>query len=393
MLLAALPAPAAVQWQPVVDSAVSKPVPTPVLSPVPSGELQADQPPAPPRWQRVDAPGSGSAPSGPVRWAQAPATPVPVPKPVALLQPAKPPAVARSVGRAFSYAGKLYPEVGFFIPTAFRQDVAHRFTVGFTVEGKTNPYNLGTNRCSGFSINTSNPNCSDSEWLLEATPLIVGDISLGINATMAESIIKQDQGSDSFKGGEGLGLAWGFQFKSNLSPTLGAAWIGNNLISADETGRIGKLHYPATSRPVAADNGQGYAFLLSKVFDLGPIFGSKGDPPALISTSFGVGNGYFQASNQVESTGLNYGPYGPIANLAFSFNQHRSLFAELVGLYAGFGASFKPFSGIPITAAVFYHDWQGSYTSYVDGKPYSAQCGTELNRCKGALNSRLTWSF
>jgi len=395
VLLAALPGPAAVQWQPVVDGGpVFTPVTTPVLSPVPTGELQADQPPAPPRWQRVDAPGSGSAPSGPVRWAQAPATPAPAPTPVARVQPAKPPAVVRSVGRAFTYGGRLYPEVGFFIPTAFRQDLAHRFTIGFEVDGKTNPYNTGNPRCGGFTINAKDPNCSDSHWLAEFTPLIVGDLSLGVNATMQESIINRDKGSSSYKGGEGLGLAWGFQLKSNLAPTLGLAWIGNNLISNDETGPIGNTKsWPSSRRPIAADLGQGYAFLLSKIFDFGPIFGGKGDPPALISTSFGIGNGIFQASNQVNNTGLNYGPYGPIANLAISFSQHLSVFAEWAGYYAGFGASLKPFDGLPLTATIFYHDWRGSSTSYLDGNPYSAQCGIDTNRCKGALNSRLTWSF
>jgi len=82
-------------------------------------------------------------------------------------------AIARSVGRDFSYGGVLYPEVGFWVPTAFRQDVAHRGTLTFQIESKTNPYNIGTNRCGGWRVDTSNRNCSDSRWLAEFTRLFL----------------------------------------------------------------------------------------------------------------------------------------------------------------------------------------------------------------------------
>jgi hypothetical protein len=72
-----------------------------------------------------------------------------------------------------------------------------------------------------------------------------------------------------------------------LNPTLGAAWIGEKLVSTDNTGPIGTTRVRGT---VAADGGQSYAILLSKLFDLGPVFGSKGDPPAVISVIAGVGN-------------------------------------------------------------------------------------------------------
>jgi hypothetical protein len=284
----------------------------------------------------------------------------------------------------------MYPEVGFFIPNAYRQDVAHRVSIAFQLEGKNNVYGR---KCGGFSINLKDPDCSDTRWLAEVTPLIAGELSLGINANMAESVIRKDLGSNSLGGSEGLGLGLGFQLKSNLSPSIGAAWIGNGLLSADETGPIGTTRVSPNRRMIATDGGQGYAFLFSKLFDLGPIFGQKDDPPAVIATSVGIGNGYFQASNQVQSTGLNYGPYGPIANLAFSFNQHLSIFAEWAGLFAGIGASFKPFNTIPLTASLLYHSWKGQATSYVDGKPFNIQCGIDVDRCKGALNARITYSF
>ena len=382
----------AVQWKPVVDAA---PVFTPVPTLVPVSETnnetkQESTASSTPRWQRVEPPTNGSATSNPVRWAQAPTSPEPIPTPIKPQQPPKPQAIARSVGRAFSYGGVLYPEVGFWVPTAFRQDVAHRGTLTFQIESKTNPYNIGTNRCGGWRVDTSNRNCSDSRWLAEFTPLIIGDFSLGVNANMAESIVNRDTSSSPLAGGEGLGLAFGFQLKANLDPTLGAAWIGEKLVSTDNTGPIGTTRVRGT---VAADGGQSYAILLSKLFDLGPIFGSKGDPPAVISVSAGVGNGFFKPANQTAETGLNYGTYGPIANIGFSFNQHLSVFAEYAGLLAGFGASYKPFTKIPLTASILYHSWRGQVTDYKEGQPYNSSCGTELDLCKGALNTRLTFSF
>ena len=382
----------AVQWKPVVDAA---PVFTPVPTLVPVSETnnetkQESTASSTPRWQRVEPPTNGSATSNPVRWAQAPTSPEPIPTPIKPQQPPKPQAIARSVGRAFSYGGVLYPEVGFWVPTAFRQDVAHRGTLTFQIESKTNPYNIGTNRCGGWRVDTSNRNCSDSRWLAEFTPLIIGDFSLGVNANMAESIVNRDTSSSPLAGDEGLGLAFGFQLKANLDPTLGAAWIGEKLVSTDNTGPIGTTRVRGT---VAADGGQSYAILLSKLFDLGPIFGSKGDPPAVISVSAGVGNGFFKPANQTAETGLNYGTYGPIANIGFSFNQHLSVFAEYAGLLAGFGASYKPFTKIPLTASILYHSWRGQVTDYKEGQPYNSSCGTELDLCKGALNTRLTFSF
>jgi hypothetical protein len=78
---------------------------------------------------------------------------------------------------------------------------------------------------------------------------------------------------------------------------MGAAWIGNGLLSADETGPIGTTRVSPDRRMIATDGGQVYAFVFSKLFDLGPIFGQKDDPPAVIISNVGIGNGCFQASN------------------------------------------------------------------------------------------------
>ena len=173
-----------------------------------------------PRWQRVDAPGSGSAPSGPVRWAQAPTSPNPTPTPIKPQQPPKPQAIARSVGRAFSYGGVLYPEVGFWVPTAFRQDVARRFVLTYQLLG--NPTNTG-------SLDAPNWNdfwnvYSDGQYQAEFTPLIMGPISAGITFSQQESFV----GNRSDGNYRDSGASIGFQVKSSLSPTTGFAIVGQN---------------------------------------------------------------------------------------------------------------------------------------------------------------------
>jgi hypothetical protein len=56
---------------------------------------------------------------------------------------------------------------------------------------------------------------------------------------------------------------------------MGAAWIGNGLLSADETGPIGTTRLSPNPRLITIDGGQVYAFVFSKLFDLGPIFDQK----------------------------------------------------------------------------------------------------------------------
>ena len=381
MLLAALPGPAAVQWQPVVDGGpVFTPVTTPVLSPVPTGELQADQPPAPPRWQRVDASGSGSAPSGPVRWAQAPATPAPAPTPVARVQPAKPPAVVRSVGRAFTYGGRLYPEVGFWVPTAYRQDVAHRFSITYAYRGSA-----GDVRCSGLRTPIASSTCTDTFWFAEATPLIAGPVSVGINYSQQESVINADPNARyGISGSEGLGGAVGFQVKSNLDSTTGLAALGVNLLGYD-TGPIGSNRLRPGEK-WAADLGQGYLFLASKAVPLGNWFNF--DTPAMLTASAGIGNGRYKTNFR---EGVNYGPYGFIGNIGLSLNQHFALFAEYAGQFAGIGASLKPFESIPLTATVLYRDWTG-FALNGDNSNINCPNGDPAG-CHGALDARLTFSF
>ena len=377
MLLAALPAPAAVQWQPVVDGGpVFTPVTTPVLSPVPTGELQADQPPAAPRWQRVDAPGSGSAPNSPVRWAQAPATTVPVSTPIKPQQPPKPQAIARSVGRAFSYGGVLYPEVGFWVPTAFRQDVARKFVLTYQLLG--NPTNTGSPDAPSWNEfwNTY----SDGQYQAEFTPLIMGPISAGITFSQQESFV----GSRSDGNYRDSGASIGFQVKSSLSPTTGFAIVGQNqeqlFGGGGPNGR-----YPGAIDNIQADLGRSYLFIASQSVPLGNWFGAK--TPAIATLTAGAGNGRYKPIDDTRKNWVNYGNYGPIGTLSLAFNQRISIFAEWAGQYNGIGASFKPFERIPVVGTVMLRDFQGAHQGIVNCQ------GGNPDNCRTTVDGRITVSF
>ena len=373
----------AVQWKPVVDAA---PVFTPVPTLVPVSETnnetkQESTASSTPRWQRLEPPTNGSATSNPVRWAQAPTSPEPTPTPIKPQQPPKPQAIARSVGRAFSYGGVLYPEVGFWVPTAFRQDVARRFSITYGYRGSP-----GDKSCSGIRTPIQSPSCTDTFWFAEATPLIVGPISLGINYSQQESVINSDTNAKyGLSGSEGLGGAVGFQLKSNLNSTTGLAALGVNLLGYD-TGPIGSNRLQPGEK-WAADLGQGYLFIASKVLPLGNLFNF--DNPAILSASAGIGNGRYKTNFR---EAVNYGQFGFIGNIGLSLNNHFSLFAEYAGQFAGVGVSLRPFGSIPLAATILYRDWAGLSQL---GQNYNVNCPPDgkPSSCSGTIDGRLTFYF
>ena len=375
----------AVQWKPVVDAA---PVFTPVPTLVPVSETnnetkQESTASSTPRWQRVEPPTNGSATPNPVRWAQAPTSPDPTPTPIKPQQPPKPQAIARSVGRAFSYGGVLYPEVGLRVPTAFRQDVNYKIQISSIFRGSAN------GSCPGLAFPDFNTRCTDLMYELEATPLIFGPLSIGINYSQQESIFDNsaDGGGSTTK--NGIGNAVGFQIKANLTDSTGLAFIGLNLL-AEKNGPIGR--YEKGTDKVQADQGQAYLILASQSIKLGKWFGS--DDMAILTLTGGVGNGRYKSITQF-NYGYNYGPFGPIGSAAISLNSYLSLFGEWAGQNVGVGTSLKPFRRIPVTFSILYRDWKGLATGYTQekhGRPFNINCGTP-DQCHGTIDGRVTWSF
>lgn len=368
----------AVQWKPVVDAA---PVFTPVPTLVPVSETnnetkQESTASSTPRWQRVEPPTNGSATSNPVRWAQAPTSPEPTPTPIKPQQPPKPQAIARSVGRAFSYGGVLYPEVGFWVPTAFRQDVARRFVLTYQLLG--NPTNTSSPDAPNWNDfwNTY----SDGQYQAEFTPLIMGPISAGIIFSQQESFV----GSRSDGNYRDSGASISFQVKSSLSPTTGFAIVGQNqeqlFGGGGPNGR-----YPGANDNIQGDSGRSYLFIASQSVPLGNWFGAK--TPAIATLTAGAGNGRYKPIDDTRKNWVNYGNYGPIGTLSLAFNQRVSIFAEWAGQYNGIGASFKPFERIPVVGTVMLRDFQGAHQGIVNCQ------GGNPNNCRPTIDSRITISF
>lgn len=368
----------AVQWKPVVDAA---PVFTPVPTLVPVSETnnetkQESTSSSTPRWQRLEPPTNGSATSNPVRWAQAPTSTKPTPTPIKPQQPPKPQAIARSVGRAFSYGGVLYPEVGFWVPTAFRQDVARRFVLTFQLLG--NP----TNTLVPDSPNWNDfwNSYSDGQYQAEFTPFIMGPVSAGITFSQQESFVGSR--SDGNYGDSGASI--GFQVKSSLSPTTGLAIVGQNQEQLFGGGGPNEKP-PAPNDNIQADLGRSYLFIASQSVPLGNWFGAK--TPAIATLTAGAGNGRYKPIDDTRKNWVNYGTYGPIGTLSLAFNQRISIFAEWAGQYNGIGASFKPFERIPVVGTVMFRDFQGVHQGIVNCQ------GGNPNNCRPTIDSRITISF
>jgi hypothetical protein len=311
-----------------------------------------------------------------VRWAQAPTSPEPTPTPIKPQQPPKPQAIARSVGRAFSYGGVLYPEVGFWVPTAFRQDVARRFVLTYQLLG--NPTNTGSPDAPSW--NDFWNAYSDGQYLAEFNPLIVGPVSAGITFSQQESFV----GNRSDGNYRDSGASIGFQVKSSLSPTTGFAIVGQNqeqlFGGGGPNGR-----YPGANDNIQADLGRSYLFIASQSVPLGNWFGAK--TPAIATLTAGAGNGRYKPIDDTRKNWVNYGNYGPIGTLSLAFNQRISIFAEWAGQYNGIGASFKPFERIPVVGTVMLRDFQGAHQGIVNCQ------GGNPDNCRTTIDGRITISF
>ena len=95
------------------------------------------------------------------------------------------PPLFRSVSRNITYGDTLYPEMGFWIPSVFRQAEDYRFT--FTYQLLGNPTNGATSDWCNWEDFWNI--CSDGQYLAEVTPLIWGPLSVGVNYSQQESFV------------------------------------------------------------------------------------------------------------------------------------------------------------------------------------------------------------
>ena len=264
----------------------------------------------------------------------------------------------RSVSRNITYGDALYPEMGFWIPSMFRQAEDYRFT--FTYQLLGNPTNDGMpDSCNWEDFWNK---CIDGQYLAEVTPLIWGPLSVGVNYSQQESFVGSRADGSFDQGGQAVG----FQVKSNLIRNIGAGVVGFNLWNP-----YGK--------------GGPYLFMSSAAWDLGFWFGS--DTPAVLAVTAGIGNGRYEDFFDTQKFWVNYGLYSPIGVVALAFNEHLSFFAEHQGHYNGFGLSYKPFKQVPLSGTLMFRDFQGTYTGMVNCQ------GGNPDNCRTTVDGRITLSF
>ena len=109
----------------------------------------------------------------------------------------------RSVSRNLVYGDTLYPEMGFWIPSTFRQAEDYRFT--FTTQLLGNPTSTAApDWCDWEAFWNS---CSDGQFFAEVTPLVWGPVSLGVNYSQQESFLGSRSDGTFDQGGQAVGFS------------------------------------------------------------------------------------------------------------------------------------------------------------------------------------------
>ena len=279
-----------------------------------------------------------------------------------------PPVLAlRSISRGISVNGHPYPDVSIYVPNGYAQDKQITMSVGLS----------GTSRiryCS--TANQPFFNCADGEAMLEFTPFRGNDASLGFNWTL-QSLSSRNNGTRAFYDAQ----SFGFRAAINLSPTVGLAIGGEQLIHTDNK----------------TDLGHNFYAVLTQALPLGP--GER--PPLLIATS-GVGSDFFAyggngslgtincgGGNSVTSTTYPTGTdckVGPISSLSVAFNDRFAIGAEWFGYGLGAGFSLRPLRDVPLTLTLYAVDFLGNYPSYIAATCPDGACSTRYY-------GRFTYSF
>lgn len=282
--------------------------------------------------------------------------------------PPGPPILAlRSISRGVSVNGHPYPDTSIYVPNGYAQDKQALLSFGLN----------GTSRiryCS--TANQPWLNCSDAELMLELTPFRGETASFGFNWTI-QSLTSRNQGTRAFSDAQ----SFGFRAAFNLTPTVGFAIGGEQVLHLDSK----------------TDLGHNFYAVLTQALPLGP--GEK--PPLLIATT-GVGTDFFAyggngslgtincgGGNSLTSTTWPKGTdckVGPISSLSLALNDRLAIGAEWFGYGIGAGISVRPLRDVPLTLTLYATDFLGNYPAYI------AQTCPE-GVCTARYYGRFTLSF
>jgi hypothetical protein len=331
------------QWSQVQPSTVA--ITSPVWSSAPP--LQSES-----GWQVIDA--SRGLPS---TWQAGPSDVARPPQSTAVQ--------VRSVGRGFTVNGNPYPDISLKVPNAFAIDKQFTFSAQLAGTSRTRTCRVGEGQ--------DWTDCADGEIFLELTPLKGDNASLGINWTI-QSLSNRNT---EFSSAQSLG----FKGAINLTPTLGLAFGGEQIVQFDNQ----------------TDLGRNYYLLLSQAVPLG-----RGDKPAMLVATAGVGsdlfgyggNGTLGSTNCIGGNNISSNSYpkgtdcywGPVGAVSIALNDRVSIGAEWFGYGIGAGISVRPFSDLPLTASLYATDFLGNTPSYVQDT-----CTTDP--CETRYFGRLSYSF
>ncbi len=308
--------------------------------------------PADSGWQTIDAsrPQTSTWQNGPADVARPPSTGI---------------AKVRGVGRGFTVNGYPYPDIGIKLPNAFAQDQQ------FIFSGQL----AGTSRTRTCSVpnGESWTECADGEILLEVTPLRGANASLGLNWTI-QSLSDRNT---SFGSAQSLG----FKGALNLTPTLGIAFGGEQIVQFDNQTDLGRNYYLLLSQAVPLSRAEKPAVLVATAGIGSDFFGYSGN--GVLGQTNCIGGNNISSNNYPNGTDCYWGPVGAVS---LAVSDRLSFGVEWFGYGLGAGVSLRPFNDLPFTASFYAIDFLGNTPSYIQDTCTNDPCETRYY-------GRLTYSF
>ena len=278
-----------------------------------------------------------------------------------------PSAVARvrGIGRGFTVNGNPYPDVSLKLPNAFALDQQ------FIFSGQL----AGTSRTRTCQVpqGGSWTDCADGEVFLEVTPLRGANASLGLNWTI-QSLSNRNT---NFGSAQSLG----FKGAVNLTPTLGLAFGGEQIIQFDNQTDLGRNYYLLLSQAVPLSRAEKPAVLVATAGVGSDLFGYGGN--GMLGQTNCIGGNNISSNNYPKGTNCYWGPVGAVS---LAVNDRLSFGVEWFGYGLGAGVSLRPFNDLPLTASFYAIDFLGNTPSYIQDS-----CTTDP--CETRYYGRLTYSF
>ena len=225
-----------------------------------------------------------------------------------------------------------YPDTSLFIPTSFVSSDLARWHVFGTYVNRVR---------SARTPPGCQPRCSDAELTLELNLLVKDSYSFSLLPGI-QSLTSRNGGTPGLSGSY-----LGFRFAKQLRPDLGFSIGGENLIRLDDSVDLGRNGYIGFSKgseikiksfsfPTILNIGLG-----SGAFSLfhEPVFrtGFRSDRPNLI----GDPNNF---------------DFGLVGSVSVALSEKMSFGVEYSGYGSGIGASFKPFSKVPLVSTFYIYD-------------------------------------